>query len=104
MKVFAVFMSFLILGLTVMPCMDAVAFSIEDHKTELSSQGNCGDHEDRDDCSPFCSCTCCAGSTVINGTVGIASVHIFPAKTYHTYLPTDPTAISRPVWQPPRLS
>ena len=61
MKLFAFIMAFMVLVLTVIPCVDVP----EDHavqKIELSNTTSDHHHSDADHCSPFCTCHCCQAS------------------------------------------
>ncbi|WP_223552089.1 DUF6660 family protein [Aestuariivivens sp. NBU2969] len=59
MKFIALLLSIYIFGLNLVPCEDNGKFT-DEVKTEIS-QVQCNDHQhqDRDLCSPFCSCECC---------------------------------------------
>ena len=103
MKLFAFILSFLMIGLSVLPCPDE-DFMCETGKTESGihkEQDRQQDHENA--CSPFCHCTCCAGFSI---------THIFPALTsliqantllYPSYLQGNLIEYSSSVWQPPKI-
>lgn len=97
-------MSLLVFSLSIMPCMDAFALNEDSAKTEISSSDNCPDHNDADKCTPFCTCSCCAGFTISNAFFKTEAIYHGQAKAYNTYLPPVPTEVSLPVWQPPKLS
>jgi len=63
MKYLAVILSIYALLLTIVPCADACSYADNSAQTELvSQQMNQVDQEHSDhtdQCSPFCSCTCC---------------------------------------------
>ena len=64
MKVFALFMAIYILVLSAVPCSDVHNdFNDKNTKTELTQTH---DHQqDKDDnCTPFCTCTCCSASVI----------------------------------------
>ncbi|MCK9219149.1 MAG: hypothetical protein M0P47_03750 [Bacteroidales bacterium] len=67
MKALAVFLSFYIILLSGIPCVDVVRhYSVQ--KVELS-QKSANDHqEDVDHCSPFCTCSCCQANFYVSGT------------------------------------
>ena len=103
MKFFAYILSFYILILTAIPCMD----EHEDNtlqKTEISPKTTHDHQQDIDHCSPFCTCNCCA-SPVLQFNVVIEficfkySVYDFPE--YNT---TITSSFFASIWQPPQFS
>ena len=59
MKLFAYILSFVVLALTAIPCVD-VPKDNSVQKTELSNTTSDNNHQsDTDHCSPFCTCQCC---------------------------------------------
>ena len=105
MKFFAFIMAFLILGLSHLPCADeAFSTSVGKVKSELFKtpvQQNETDH--KDDCTPFCNCTCCAGFSVNHCIASISAIIVFSSKKFSSYLPANTSEVSIPVWQPPQL-
>ena len=103
MKLFAFAMALLVLTLSCMPCADGVCAADNGKAKTLLSKtpGNSDDHTD--DCSPFCTCNCCAGFTVNLMSFQIA-VNVSPLLSKDTkHLPQTICNISLPVWQPPQL-
>jgi hypothetical protein len=63
MKIFACLLSFYILFLTAIPCVDKP----EDNsvqKTEISPKTTDSHQQDIDHCSPFCTCNCCSSPKI----------------------------------------
>lgn len=58
MKLFAYILSFVVLALTVIPCVD-VPKDKSVQKTELTNTTSDQHQSDADHCSPFCTCQCC---------------------------------------------
>jgi hypothetical protein len=67
MKALAFFLSFYIVLLSGMPCVDVVKYNTS-QKVELS-QNTTNDHQnDIDHCSPFCTCQCCQANFYVSNT------------------------------------
>lgn len=58
MKAFAIFLSFYIILLSAIPCVDVVRHATSD-KVELTQSTTDDHHENDEHCSPFCTCICC---------------------------------------------
>jgi hypothetical protein len=66
MKYFAYILSFIVIALTVNPCIDGLKDSTL-QKSEIShSQDNSNHQNDTDHCSPFCTCQCCQSSFFVS--------------------------------------
>lgn len=64
MKFFAYFMALYILVLSVVPCSD-VHNNCNDKKATTELTQNHDHQQDKDDnCSPFCTCTCCSANVI----------------------------------------
>lgn len=81
MKALAVFLSFYIVLLSGIPCVD-----IERHDTsqsvEISQHTTSDHHSDTDPCSPFCTCQCCQASFFISDAPSLLSSEPL-GITYH---------------------
>ena len=105
MKIFAFILAVLVLALSCMPCTDgANAMNNSDAKTEFSKSGKQQEHKDLDDCSPFCTCSCCTGFTFL--FIPYQINYLIPQSAEKTafLLPSKISDIALPVWQPPQLS
>lgn len=106
MKPIAFILSIMILALSFVPCADKESFgNFSKEKTILIEKHNSPFDTDRlDDCSPFCTCNCCAGFS-INHVIASVSNNSFGINSkFSSYLPVGITEVSLPVWQPPQLS
>lgn len=99
----------MVLVLSIVPCADAC----EDYATNTSANtffekaptrhGN--ENTCNDNCSPFCSCSCCSGFTVSDNQVALPERFIPQLKRiYNVELPSSIIEISLPIWQPPQLA
>jgi hypothetical protein len=72
MKALAVFLSFYIVLLGCIACVD-VARHDTTLQTELSQNTNKDHSSDADTCSPFCTCQCCQANCYVSNTPGLFS-------------------------------
>jgi hypothetical protein len=103
MKIFACILSFYIVVLTAIPCVDKP----EDHtlqKTEISQKTTDSQQQDIDHCSPFCTCNCCSSSKIQQYQV--IAFNNFPILTERVYELSSNYVSSHTaaIWQPPRLN
>lgn len=103
MKLFAYIMSFLILAMSCMPCMDASASIDNETKTVVSAASHQSFPKDSDNCSPFCICKCCSGFVVITLSTQISYLKPLLIQKKPLYLSEKISSISLPIWQPPQL-
>ena len=107
MRFFAFMLSIVVLVLSCMPCADAVGGCIGSHQTITASQAHNqanGFDPCNDNCSPFCSCSCCSGFTITNYVVLAPGQFVATFKPdYNKYLFAEIPDISFPVWQPPQI-
>jgi hypothetical protein len=104
MRVFTFLFAVYILGITLMPCCDAVTCP-EESPTELSANHNHSEDEE-DHCTPFCTCTCCGSiftSTAIPAVITFNTTPTFISHTVYYKLST-PKDYNAGVWHPPALS
>lgn len=104
MKIFAFIMAVLVLVLSCMPCTDG-AYGLNDPKANsaFSTSQNQQEESHPDDCSPFCTCNCCASFAIISYYYQIGSLHITSVEKKAVHLPVSLSEISLPIWQPPQL-
>lgn len=88
-----------------MPCADGENAINQDKVKASFSKTQSHQEESHDDgCSPFCSCSCCAGFAYI---IPIKHTSLFTtasAVKNTLLMPIDLSKVSLPVWQPPQLS
>lgn len=105
MKVFAFIFSFIMLGLSCLPCSDGKLFAKKNttHSVEIAKSQS--DHQDthQDLCNPFCTCACCGTTTECPKVFSI--VETLPDhRTYKdNYSSSSIGSVSLPIWQPPQL-
>jgi len=104
MKFISIILSFYMLMLTAIPCIDAHADTVF-HKTELAQEKQDNHHHsDSDKCSPFCTCNCCATSVIFE--VYLVQLDCFPFSQ-KKYFPVSSGFFSDPlasIWQPPKIA
>jgi hypothetical protein len=103
-KILAFIMAFLVLALSVMPCADiGVSANDSKAKTELAKSNTQKGDTQRDDCSPFCHCTCCAGFSINHFVASITIIPPYESTTKTAHLPSSVFDVALPIWQPPQL-
>jgi len=87
-----------------MPCSDASnAINEGKIKTELTKATNHkGDHQP-DNCSPFCNCGCCVGSSITHFIASIIIISQYSDSPSRSFMASEIVKIALPIWQPPRL-
>ena len=94
----------MVLVLSCMPCMDEVDAAESKTTIEISTTTNQQEHSDEDNCSPFCTCSCCASCVFISHSVLLTQIILSATEKKADHLPAAISEISLPVWQPPKLS
>jgi len=104
MKTFAIILSLYVLALSAIPCID-IHKDMAKSQIEIS-QNNQDAHNqgDKDHCSPFCTCNCCATSVIIlEHLVQLDSFSFFEKQ----YFPVSSTFFDyslASIWQPPKIA
>lgn len=98
MRILCALLAVYVLALSVHTCSDGNA---QEHVACAQEQSG-DEHHDLDVCSPFCTCTCCAGITYVK-VVRFQQVVV----PMHTRVYSESTAAvlsmpRTPVWQPPQ--
>lgn len=106
MKVIALFLSIIVITLTVTPCC---AFENEEAcALEKKEAGNQKQHQTDDcckDCSPFYTCGTCIGFVVANKLViTVVKPEVSPIAYSNSYFSQEINGFYTSVWQPPKLS
>ncbi|MCX6307306.1 MAG: hypothetical protein NTY32_00275 [Bacteroidia bacterium] len=101
MRLLALLFSMYILLLTSLPCAEMK----EVDRAQLApvSQSSTS-HNDCSECSPFCTCNCCATPMVCQMDLVIFQVSTIVRKQETTYPKLSVTQRSGDIWQPPQLS
>jgi len=89
-----------------MPCADnAFANSPEKTKNAMAKHSSPQDHQDEDNCSPFCTCACCASGfnfSFLPYRINCAEFSGELNFVEHSSLKV--CKISSAIWQPPKIS
>ena len=87
-----------------MPCADiGVAANDSKAKTELAKSNTQKGDTQQDDCSPFCTCNCCAGFSINHFIATITHIPPYESTTKAAHLPSSVLDVALPIWQPPQL-
>ena len=104
MRLFTLILSFYVIVLTAIPCIDTTV-NVVLQNTELSHQTkDCDHNNDTDRCSPFCTCNCCATSVIFQDY--LVQLNCFPFSEKQ-YFPVSSGFFSDPlatIWQPPKIA
>jgi hypothetical protein len=101
MRYLALLLSVYILALTAIPCVDLM--HPNQAMSQLTVEHNTQQHRDCDECSPFCSCNCCASAMVCSLPPLLTQVVVrtVPVQTqYRAPMAPNPYV---PIWEPPCL-
>lgn len=104
MKLLASILSFYILLLTAIPCIDQP----EDYtlqKTEIAQNTTDSHQHEGDQCSPFCTCDCCVSPIIqLDFIVRLDSFSFLMGTFSPDYATAFVSCYSGSIWQPPQLS
>jgi hypothetical protein len=75
----------------------------EKAKVEISKPDTEQHTDHNDSCSPFCTCSCCAGFSINHSITSFSILDLTLPNNYSSFLPSNLIRISLPIWQPPRL-
>ncbi len=102
MKLFAAIMALVVIVQSIMPCTDKAANFSKETKAVISSTEN-HNETTADACTPFCSCTCCAGFSINHSFASFNPISVTTNKILSAFLPANIIQVALPVWQPPQL-
>lgn len=103
MRLFSSILIIIIMAIHLVPCSDAYALAKKNTDTEFVKKGADQQHEKSDECSPFCSCSCCAIPSIAQSRLTITLHPPFFPPHYPEYPRGNFIDISLPIWQPPQL-
>jgi hypothetical protein len=104
-KVIVFIMAVMVLALNGMPCMDDACIMTNGKvETKVSKSSIPKEHNNSDNCSPFCTCNCCTGFTFLFARCKVNLPFFLTEKQFAYHLPAKVSNIALPVWQPPKLS
>jgi hypothetical protein len=101
LKILSFILSFYILSLAFIPCVDD-NFSDITGKHVIVQSAKISHCLDIDQCSPFCVCSCCGTSVLKNSIVSFVPVNIIPSKLNFFYFVREIKGISNSYWKPPK--
>jgi len=106
MKLFQLILSFYILLLSCFPCGDRLECNEKNElKISASLEHKAHSHE-TESCTPFCTCSCCAASTVLyysSASVKVPKVD-FAIIQFPHYADSFRPELSFSIWQPPKIA
>ncbi|WP_367916120.1 DUF6660 family protein [Leadbetterella sp. DM7] len=106
MRLFAYIFSIYILALSVVPCSDAYNDCQNDTAYKEYSQAHNHHTDHNDNCSPFCTCTCCSTSVNLKFTSHKFQITKLVVSSQITYPVRDFSFVSNyygNIWQPPKI-
>lgn len=104
MRLSAFILNLLMAVMILVPCRDHKAPGLGNTRTQQLYAAAPGSGQADDDCSPLCTCSCCASvspsiyTPVVEGIAPALAVRKFPL-----YITPDYYADRSAVWQPPRI-
>ena len=86
-----------------MACNDDMECNVKGEVKILASSNQQQHNHNKEACTPFCQCTCCAGFSINHTIVSVPAITVPPSKGISSFLPDNIREISLPIWQPPQL-
>ena len=103
MKHLTYILSLYILVLTVIPCIDVHQVGTL-QKIEQAGTASNNHSAEKDHCSPFCTCQCCASPIVFNAFAVDFKRFEYSQKYHSEYASDSISSPSASIWQPPKIS
>ena len=106
MRVLKILFSVYFFTLTSFPCLCEDMHALNNKQEQISQPSNTHTNGQEEDCSPFCSCSCCPSSVFYSQKIfHLQEPTLFyrsqifnsPEQSFHSYK-------SHNIWQPPKLS
>ena len=88
--------------LTALPCIDTPPDNVV-NQTEQSQDSTDSHQNEKDNCSPFCACQCCAVPAIFTNVEVQFTRYAYPQK-YFLEFSKETSSANTPIWQPPKLS
>lgn len=100
--------SIYLLSISVLPCTDDIECHEKASTTYTSSnEPHQNHHHDTEQCTPFCSCSCCGVVTISHKLVYFDVVekvgYPLPSKTFSTYSSAYLQGFLSNIWHPPKV-
>ena len=102
MRYIAFILSFCVLTLALMPCVDAHAVEGNCKTAHEQTQDHPDSQQDR--CSPFCICACCQTTCLVTKANPVAPFVALVELQTPDYTPPVPVSYPNNFWQPPKLA
>lgn len=104
MNFFSLIFSFYLLGISCLPCGDKKECNSKSDTT-YSAPVSHSKHNHDENCTPFCSCSCCATFVSLKAIAFYKFPKLFTISlVYPVYDVTYRSQVASSVWQPPKLS
>ena len=105
MKLFTLLFNIYMLALSFFPCAD-IDISVNDNENIISStDNNKKEHNETENCTPFCICSCCAVPIIYEAiNIDENSKQIYLSAKYPSLKINCPSLSSAAIWQPPKFS
>ncbi len=105
-RITSLFIAFLVLVLSCIPCRDVSAMGNNIPVTTIS-QGQLAHHPNKgeigDLCSPFCTCSCCKVMSEVSLLLQLELIKPVVSVEYNIAVAGEVISLSLSVWQPPKL-
>lgn len=102
MRFFCFILSVYIIGLTAIPCIDKPLHKHVE-KSEIAGKTH-HHHDDGDDCSPFCTCNCCATMVIQQDVfVHFDQFALLQEFKMPEYVSAFTSSYLNSIWQPPQV-
>ncbi|TCC82697.1 hypothetical protein [Pedobacter hiemivivus] len=105
MKFLALFLSIVVITLTITPCCALEVAETHAHETAQKENHECNEKSDEccKDCSPFYVCGTCIGFIFTSEQVLTFAIQLKPVQHNTAYIPVGLPIIPTVIWQPPKL-
>jgi hypothetical protein len=102
MKIFASILSFYLLVLTAIPCIDVPEDNTL-HPIEIGSTASHNHQNDIGHCSPFCTCNCCTSPIFYQAYTFQLNMFSLVQEYYSEHNSGRIFSLYTSIWQPPKL-
>jgi len=97
------FLALYFIALLCMPCSDNCHASVHITPDNFATAQE-HHHQESDQCSPLCYCTCCATTVIITANTNLVFLVPSHKGIFSILKPVFYSAINDPIWQPPKLA
>lgn len=103
MRLIAFILNIMIVVFSCLPCSDANASEKTGVQYEMSTAKSTHHDHQKDSCSPFCICSCCAMVYMHTGLILFTTNGPLGTPVYNNFLSPHTQQIAIAIWQPPKL-